>query len=60
MRAGLSKKRVKTIVEVIEVLAPQALKSVADALPQDFPPQVVDTVLDATKDRLRELNLPLN
>lgn len=40
--------------------APQALEAAAQALPEGFPPEVVDVVSDAAKDRLRGLNLPLN
>lgn len=57
MRAGLSEKRAKAIVEEIESQAPKAMEAAAQALPGDFPAEVVDVVSEAAKERLRGLQI---
>ena len=57
MRAGLSEKRAKAIVEEIESQAPKAMEAAAQALPGDFPAEVVDVVSKAARERLRGLQI---
>ncbi|MFD2857925.1 HipA domain-containing protein [Seohaeicola zhoushanensis] len=57
MRAGFSKKRATDIIEEIAARAPEALETAANALPESFPPAIVDIVSKAAMERLGGLKL---
>lgn len=56
-RAGLSEKRILALIEEVADQAPKALEMVADTLPADFPPLIVDSVREAVLNRMRGLQL---
>jgi len=55
LRAGLSRKRAKDIIEEIAARAPDAVEEAANALPETFPQAIVETVSKAVMDRLSGL-----
>lgn len=57
LKAGLSKKRVQTLIEEVAERAPAALEATEAALPDDFPAAIPETVRDAVLARLRSLDL---
>lgn len=57
MRAGLSQKSALAVIEEVAARALEALEIAAKALPNGFPPAIVDSVSGALKGRLSGLRL---
>ncbi|UWQ35369.1 type II toxin-antitoxin system HipA family toxin (plasmid) [Leisingera sp. M527] len=52
MRAGLSKKRARSLIEDIAERAPKALETAAESMPAGFPTDVVEAISEAVYERL--------
>ncbi len=52
MRAGLSKKRARSLIEDIAERAPKALETAAESMPTGFPPDVIEAICEAVCGRL--------
>lgn len=57
LRAGISKKRAKELIEEVAAKAPEAVEATANALPQGFPTAIVESVNAAVMARLGGLRL---
>lgn len=56
-RAGISRNRVTALLDEVAGRAPEALSIVADALPQDFPGAIHESIRDAVQTRMRGLHV---
>ncbi|MBY6141972.1 type II toxin-antitoxin system HipA family toxin [Leisingera daeponensis] len=52
IRAGLSKKRARDLIEDIAERAPKALETAAESMPAGFPTDVIDAISEAVRERL--------
>ncbi|WP_245597307.1 HipA domain-containing protein [Leisingera caerulea] len=55
MRAGLSKKRARSLIEDIAERAPKALETAAESMPAGFPTDVIEAISEAVYGRLSGL-----